>query len=228
MPIDYKLDGRQIDIYFLFQPGPIQKIICDQLDLEYKSLKPKIKENSNYKFEKKKKYVCISVQSTAQMKYWSETGWNKIVRYLKELGYDIYVIDKYNIFGINGKWNHIPRCAIDETGDFPLDYRIQQIKNCEFFIGISSGLSWLAWALNKKVVLISGCTGEDNEFDCFRVINKNVCHGCLNDKSYDHIAGLKNWLYCPRNKNFECSRFISNENVKFYINELIKSLPPRP
>ena len=37
----------------------------------------------------------------------------------------------------------------------------------------------LAWALNKKVVMISGCTSEDNEFkeNNYRVINKNVCNG---------------------------------------------------
>jgi ADP-heptose:LPS heptosyltransferase len=38
------------------------------------------------------------------------------------------------------------------------------LQHCEFFIGVSSGLSWLAWACGKKVVMISGITKKENEF----------------------------------------------------------------
>ena len=38
------------------------------------------------------------------------------------------------LFGIKNKWNKIPEGAINETGNYPIDYRIQQIKNCNFFI----------------------------------------------------------------------------------------------
>ena len=102
-----------------------------------------------------------------------------------------------------------------------------QIKNCDFFIGLSSGLSWLAWALNKKVVIISGCTNEDNEFkeNCYRVINKNVCNGCLNDSSLDNQTKITtSWMYCPRDKNFECSREISFDMVKEKIDLCIQDL----
>jgi autotransporter strand-loop-strand O-heptosyltransferase len=171
------------------------------------------------------------VQSTAQMKYWNHNnGWKKVVRYLKDLNYDVYVIDKYDNFGINGHYNKIPEKAFNETGDYPIEYRIQQLKNCSFFIGLSSGLSWLAWALNKKVVMISGCTNENNEFknNCYRVINKNVCHGCLNDESIMNNSKLllesKGWLYCPHDKNFECTKTISFEMVKEKIDQCIKDL----
>ena len=88
------------------------------------------------------------------MKYWNNSsGWQKVVRYLKKMNYDVYAIDKDEIYGTNEKWNKIPDGAINETGNYPIEYRIQQIKNCSFFIGLSSGLSWLAWALNKKVIM---------------------------------------------------------------------------
>jgi autotransporter strand-loop-strand O-heptosyltransferase len=115
----------------------------------------------------------------------------------------------------------MPTGARNETGNYPIEYRIEQLRNCSFFIGISSGLSWLAWALNKKVVMISGCTDADNEFvkNCYRVINKDVCYGCLNDPTIDNVKGIKSgWLYCPRNKNFECSKEISVDKVKDAIN----------
>lgn len=216
------------EICFIFQEGPMQKIICDTLELNYEEVMPLIKISDKYKFNKKKKYVCISVHSTAQMKYWNNgVGWQKVIRYLKKLNYDVYVIDKFELFGLKGNFNKIPEGAINETGDYPIDYRIQQIKNCSFFIGLSSGLSWLAWALNKKVVMISGCTNEDNEFkkNCYRVINKNVCHGCLNDSSIDNIKGIaESWMYCPRNKDFECTKTISFEMVKEKIDQCIRDL----
>ena len=40
----------------------------------------------------------------------------------------------------------------------------------DFFIGMSSGLSWLAWACNTKVVMISGVTIKENEF----IIQKDI------------------------------------------------------
>jgi autotransporter strand-loop-strand O-heptosyltransferase len=218
----------QKDIYFKFQEGPMQKIICDALNLQYEEVKPILQEKTKYNFNKKKKDVCISVHSTAQMKYWNNNnGWKKIVGYLKSLNYDVYVIDKDAVFGTKEKWNSIPDAAINETGSYPIDYRVAQIKNCAFFIGLSSGLSWLAWALNKKVVMISGCTNEDNEFknNCYRVINKNVCNGCLNDSSLDNQTGITTgWMYCPRNKNFECSKEITFEMVKEKIDQCIKDL----
>jgi len=216
------------DVHFVFREGPMQKIACDALGLDYEEIIPLINSESKHSFNKKKKYVCISVHSTSQMKYWNNsTGWQKVVRYLKKLNYDVYVIDKDEMFGLKGKWNKIPDGAINETGNYPIDYRIQQIKNCAFFVGLSSGLSWLAWALNKKVVMISGCTNEDNEFNknCYRVINKNVCNGCLNDSSIDNVNGiLSHWMYCPRNKNFECSKEISFEMVKEKIDQVINDL----
>jgi len=218
----------QKDIYFKFQEGPMQKIVCDALNLEYEEVKPILQGKTKYNFNKKKKYVCISVHSTAQMKYWNNNnGWKKVVGYLKSLNYDVYVIDKDAVFGTKEKWNNIPDAAINETGSYPIDYRVAQIKNCAFFIGLSSGLSWLAWALNKKVVMISGCTNEDNEFknNCYRVINKNVCNGCLNDSSLDNQIGITtDWMYCPRNKNFECSKEISFEMVKEKIDKCILDL----
>lgn len=218
---DFTCDGAEIkNINFLFQRGPLQKIICDTLGLEYKEIRPTLTYEDKNIFNKKKKYVCIAVQSTSQMKYWNKNnGWDKVVRFLKTNGYDVYCIDKDEVFGTKEHWNYMPKSAYNETGNYDIGYRMEQLKKCEFFIGTSSGLAWVAWALGKKVVLISGCTDEDNEFsDAYRVINKNVCHGCLNDPTIDNVNGiLGGWLYCPRNKNFECSKEISYERVQSAI-----------
>jgi autotransporter strand-loop-strand O-heptosyltransferase len=97
------------------------------------------------------------------------------------------------------------------------------ISGSEFFIGISSGLSWLAWTLGKKVVMISGFTEEYNEFttNCVRIINRSVCHGCWNRTKYDP----GDWNFCPDHKGtfrqFECTKSISGKYVVEKIKELI-------
>lgn len=217
------LVDKKIDIYYKHGACPIQKSICEDLNIDYKEIFPFIKTTNDYNFQKRKKYVCISTHSTSQMKYWNNpVGWRKTVRYLKNLGYDVVCIDKYKYFGSNEKMNEIPADVIDETGDYPLEYRIEQIKNCEFFIGLSSGLSWLAWALRKKVVLITGISLEGKEFFTpYRVSNVNVCHGCCCKQGFQ--LSDKNWTFCPENKNFECTREISFEMVKEKIDLLIKN-----
>ena len=206
---------------------PIQKQICDQLHIEYKEIKPTILENDLGEYSiPKKKYVCIAVQSTNQCKLWKESGWDKVVRLLKKMGYKVLCIDQWNTYGNPDldMWNTMPKHAIDETGPWPIQKRVKQIAGCDFFIGLSSGLSWLAWGLGKKVVMISGATKEINEFksNCFRVQNKSVCHGCLNDESLGNLYEPP-WDYCPKNKKMECYKKISFEMVKEQIIKCINT-----
>jgi autotransporter strand-loop-strand O-heptosyltransferase len=202
----------------------LQEVACDILKLPYKEIKPNlfIKDNQN---KYKNKYVCIATQSTSQAKYWNyENGWEKVINYLNIKGYDALCIDKYNKYGNLVYMNNIPSNAIDKTGDVDIQDRITDILNCEFFIGLPSGLSWLAWALNKKVILISGFSDPKTEFFTpYRVINKNVCNSCWNDTEF--ILQYDNFIYCPRHKNtpriFECTKSITPEIVIEQINKII-------
>ncbi len=78
------------------------------------------------------------------------------------------------------------------------------------FIGLSSGLSWLAWAAGAPVVMISGFTHPINEFPTpYRVINWHVCNSCWNDDTTDfNNQDRADFLWCPRHKDtprmFEC------------------------
>ncbi len=104
----------------------------------------------------------------------------------------------------------------DETGDRPLTERARWLRHASAFVGLSSGLSWLAWAAGCPVVMVSGFTQPNNEFDTpYRVINWHTCNSCWNDvrHRFDH----KDFLYCPRHKGtdrqFECTRLITGEQV---------------
>jgi autotransporter strand-loop-strand O-heptosyltransferase len=90
-------------------------------------------------------YVCIAVQSTTQCKYWKNPrGWRELVGFLKAAGYRVVCIDQKPVHGQGLVWNHIPHGVEDETGDRPLAERVRWLRDAEFFIGLSSGLAWLA------------------------------------------------------------------------------------
>ena len=170
------------------------------------------------------RYVCIASQSTCQSKYWNNpNGWREIVRYLQELGYRVICIDQKAVHGANYTWNHIPYGAEDQTGDMPLQQRARWLKHADFFIGLSSGLSWLAWAMRTPVVMISGMTHPSNEFYTpFRVINYHACNSCWQDARlrFDH----HDFFWCPRHKDtsrqFECTRLITAEAVKQVLRKI--------
>jgi autotransporter strand-loop-strand O-heptosyltransferase len=163
-------------------------------------------------------YVCIAVQSTTQAKYWNNpTGWHEIVAFLKEHGYRVVCIDQKAVHGTGIVWNHLPHGAQDETGDRPLAERVRWLRHAEFFVGLSSGLAWLAWAAGPPVVMISGFTHPLNEFATpYRVVNYHTCNSCWNDPAhrFDH----HDFLWCPRHKGtprqFECTRLITADQVK--------------
>ena len=219
IPFGFKnnsLFDKVIDLDFLFDL-PLQKGFSNQLGLECEEIKPKISfESSPRPFDEK--YVCIAIQSTCQGKYWNNsTGWEKLFDMLKKEGITPICIDQYSSFGVPGFFNSLPKNCVDRTG-LPLNEIISYLDYCEFFIGLSSGLSWLAHAMNKHTVLISGFTHEWCEFtmNTTRIINKEVCHGCFNEPEKTPFDP-GDWLWCPHKKGtseeFICSKSISADKV---------------
>jgi autotransporter strand-loop-strand O-heptosyltransferase len=162
-------------------------------------------------------YVCIAVQSTSQAKYWNNpTGWREVVAFFKTNGYRVICIDLKPVNGTGLVWTHIPHGAEDETGNRPLTERARWLRHADCFVGLASGLSWLAWAAGAPVVLVSGFSHPTTEFATpYRVINWHTCNCCWNDPKhrFDHF----DFLWCPRHANtprqFECTRLITPEQV---------------
>jgi autotransporter strand-loop-strand O-heptosyltransferase len=199
-----------------YKKQPLQKTATDILGLEYTEIRPKLKLPN----VSKKKKVGIGFHSTAQSKYWNNPdGWQKVVDYLNSLGYECMIYSKEGDGYMN---NNYPKgVTIYEGGN--LQEVIDDLVTCKFFIGLGSGLSWLAWACKLPVVLISGFSEKwaETKLDTYRVINENVCHGCFNSERLD--AG--DWNWCPLHKNtdrmFECTKRISSDMVVKEINKII-------
>ena len=176
-----------------FKSQPLQKTASDILGLEYKELIPEIKELPLSPI--KEKYITISVQSTSQAKYWNHpTGWEQVVKYLQDKGYKVVVVDKHRTFGIQGFMNTLPKNALDYTGK-SLDETISLIKEATLHIGISSGLSWVAWALKTPVMLISSFSKPWCEFqsNCIRIYDNSPTAGYFNT----HKMDASNWNWYP-------------------------------
>ena len=100
---------------------------------------------------------------------------------------------------------------------------IEDMASCEFFVGLGSGLSWLAWSLKLPVVLISGFSEEYSEttLNTYRVINKDVCNGCFNK----HRLNASDWNWCPEHqeteRQFECTKKITSLMVIEQINQIL-------
>lgn len=173
----------------------------------------------------KGKYAVISCKASAQCKFWNNPyGWDVVIRFLRDNGYKVICIDKSRVYGSGTTFNQLPWGVEDYTGDIPLQERVNVIKDADFFIGLGSGLSWLAWCCKVPVVLISGFSLPNTEFYTpWRIINYQACVGCWDDvrENFDH----NDYFWCPRHKDdsrrYECTRLIPPEQV---VNA-IKSIP---
>ena len=191
---------------------------ADILGIDYVEVKPILRAP---RVEKRKR-VGIGVHSTAQTKYWNNaTGWQEVTDYLISEGYEVVVISKE---GDGYMGNYYPK-GTTKLPEESVEDLIDNLHSCEFFIGLSSGLSWLAWATGIPVVLISGFTSEDLEpkKNVVRIMNKSACTDCWSRHKFDP----GDWNWCPDHKGtdrqFECSKLITGKMVidKILSNNLL-------
>jgi len=183
---------------------PMQQIACDVLGLEYVELKPRIDVAGIEKLDLGGAYVCLSEHSTLQCKYWNYPGgWQYVVDKLNKQGIKCVVISKESteLKGVVDRTNR----KMEET--------IGALLGAKGFVGVGSGLAWLAWALNVPVVMISGFSLPMCEMQrgVVRITNASGCTGCFNDPKFAFDRG--NWFWCPNSKQYECSRNIEPEVV---------------
>lgn len=200
-----------------FKKFNLQETAYQILDIPFIETRPKLKLPEN---KQRKNQVCIGIHSTANAKYWhSYRGWQTVIDYLNKNNYDVILISKEP----NG-WMGTERVTgvIDTSGNYSLTYRLEQLAESKLFIGLGSGLSWLAWASGIDTILISGFSEKYSEFSpTARIINESVCHGCFNNFKLNP----SDWNWCPVFSNTEnqfiCSKSISPDMVINSINKIL-------
>jgi autotransporter strand-loop-strand O-heptosyltransferase len=179
----------------------------------------------------KNKYITLGIHSTCQLKYWNHsdgiksqpnsTNWNDLSSILRKKGYTPVSVERDEMYGTPPFWNSVPAKSNKQIGKSLLE-AANIIKHSEMYIGLSSGMSWIAHALGKKVAMIANFTEDWNEFDLslddyIRITNKSVCHGCWNRINIDHQFDKDDWYWCPNHRNtdrqFECHKSITPEMV---------------
>jgi autotransporter strand-loop-strand O-heptosyltransferase len=193
---------------------PLQQTATNILGLPFKEIKPRI----SYQIGERpydEKYITIATNSTSGCKFWTREGWQELINHLHSLGYKVINVSKEN--------NPFDNC--EKIKDTSINYTMNVIHHSEFFIGLSSGLSWLAWAMQKQIVMISNFTEPDHEFtsNCIRITNPKVCNGCWNSPIYKFDKG--DWNWCPVHKGtkrqFECHISITTEMVIDQIKNIL-------
>jgi autotransporter strand-loop-strand O-heptosyltransferase len=182
---------------------PLQQSASNILGLDYYEVKPRLKYDAGE--NKYGKYVTIATNSTAGLKFWEKSSWVVVIDFLVEKGYKVINVSKER--------NPFNNCY--QLEDTSIENTMSVIHHSDFFVGLSSGLSHLAWALGKEVVMIAGFTEPDHEFKCIRPYNHKVCHACWNKPEVKFDAG--DYLFCPNHKNttrmFECQTQITPQMV---------------
>jgi len=187
---------------------PLQQAASNILNLKHREIQPRIAFTPTRPIEDR--YICISTRSTAQCKHWYY--WKELISELQSMGYKVIEMSQ----------------EADDLGAIKLtDTSLNNVMNylyyAKAYIGLSSGISWLNWAVGKETVMISNFTEEDHEFSCIRITNKNVCHGCWNNPLFKFNKG--DWNWCPENENsprhFECHKAISMNDVLEEVKKLI-------
>ncbi len=171
----------------------------------------------------KEPYVCIGVQASIVGKGWLyPAGWEAVTEHIKSLGYRVLCIDRDKKLQGAGFTLEMPEGAEDFTGDRPLLERADMLYHAEFFVGLSSGLSWLAYTAGCPVVMIGGFTMYWNEFPTpYRVYNRLICNGCYNDLRIDWQKSPCDRQWAGSEEVLQCSKKITPRMVIQAIDRLI-------
>ena len=190
---------------------PLQQTASNILAIPFKEIRPRIAFTPGER-PIANKYICISTRSTAQCKHWYY--WPELIQKLKDWGYTILEMSK-----------EADHHGAETLEDVSLQNVMNHLHHADMFIGLSSGISWLNWAIGKHTVMIANFTTEDHEFqeDCTRITNKEVCNGCWNNPLFKFNKG--DFWWCPENENsprqFECHKAISMEDVLISLKPLL-------
>lgn len=199
-----------------FRKLPLGETAADILGIEFKHRRANIvRKKAPIHYNR----IGLGFHSTAQAKYWNNPdGWDELVDFFSTIGMQSMVIS-HEGDGWMGNAHPKGSVMLEPGGIWEL---IDVLRGLKLFVGLGSGLSWLAWTLGVPTVVISGFSEPYSEFDgddVVRVGSAAECGGCYNSHRLD--AG--DWNWCPLHKGtdrqFECTKSITAKMVIEKIRE---------
>lgn len=175
-----------------------------------KPVKPPVIPKERKIIENKVTIGPETIKEISQWNYKGNQGWQEVVDALHNGFYSVYNVSYENTMNLQN--------VIGIHGHDDINVAIDHIVSSRFFVGLSSGLSWLAWAYDVPVVMISNFTRKENEFECFRVDNTSICNSCFN--IFPNIKS-KCPLFLGTERENECHNLLTSQDVINKINEVI-------
>lgn len=168
-----------------------------------------------YSAQRQPNKIVIAPESTKKIARWDYLGidiygWQDVIDRLNARGFEVHNISYEHTLLLRGVSGH--------HGNPDIRVAIQHICEARLFIGLSSGLAWLAWAYATPVVMISGFTKSQNEFPCYRVENPYACSGCFNVLPNIQRACP---LFQGTAREHECHRTITPDMVMAQVNRAL-------
>ena len=97
------------------------------------------------------KYVVYSQRASSRMKEWNNPqALKEVIKYLQSLNYKVVNLD------VEPKNKKIKDVIYLNDKTYTLQDKINVISGADFFIGIPSGLAWLAWACYIPAIVLGG------------------------------------------------------------------------
>jgi len=200
-----------------FRRQPLGRSAYDILGLPWVETRPRLPRSTGPR-PIAEPYVCLGLHATAQAKYWNNaTGWAEVVDFLCQRGQRVVLLSRE---GTEYMGNRAPE-GVEVLPPGPLDEVIRWLRHASLFVGVGSGLAWLAWAVGCRTCLVSGFSLPYSEMeDCIRIApGPDVCSGCYNRARLD----AADWSWCPDRggtpRAFECTRTITGAQVIAAIRE---------
>lgn len=160
-----------------------------------------------------KPYVTICNNTTQKVKHiLSNKVWMSLVEEIKKMGLEVVHVGNTQSF--------FPGVTDGCSDDIRVAMRF--IRDAEFHIGLSSGLSWMAWAYSKHVLMLSNFTHEGYEFieGNTRILNNMVSYGHFNNMKFPWEP---TWSFDPDKDDLEQScRSFTPEMVLMGLKELLR------
>lgn len=168
-----------------------------------------------HEYEKIPNKIVIAPESTKKIARWDymgNQGWQEVIDRLNEMGMEVHNVSYEKTLMLRSLHSH--------NGNPDVNNAIRHICEAQIFIGLGSGLSWLAWAYDIPVVMICGFTKPFMEFPCYRAWNEHCCTGC-----YNIFTNVNS--HCPiflgTQRESECHRTITPDMVMKQVEKALEN-----